>query len=152
MSRTRLSSALDAVITRAGPPAVLGYCMGGLLALALEFRPDDVRGLALFATPWDFHQPNSSTRILTAMKGPIEGAIALWGGMPVDLLQACFAAIDPGGIRPSGHWRISMPGALVCATSWRSRTGSTDEYMLAGPVAREALFGWYVENRPGRGS
>jgi polyhydroxyalkanoate synthase len=152
---TRLSSALDAVITRAGPPAVLGYCMGGLLALALGIlRPDDVRGLALFATPWDFHQPDSSqARILTAMKGPIEGAIALWGGMPVDLLQACFAAIDPGGIERKFRALADMNAGsarlrdFVALEDWLN-----DGVMLAGPVAREALFGWYVENRPGRGS
>ncbi len=123
------SRALDAVIASAGKPAVLGYCMGGLLALALAIlRPNDVTGLALFATPWDFHRPDDSqARIVTAMRQPLEAAIEAWGGMPVDLLQACFAAIDPGGIERKFRVLAEMGGATRrgCANSWRSRTGST---------------------------
>ena len=42
------------------PVHVLGYCMGGLLALALAaLRPERVKSLILMATPWDFHQPDA---------------------------------------------------------------------------------------------
>jgi polyhydroxyalkanoate synthase len=38
---------------------ILGYCMGGLLALALAtLKPAQARTLVLMATPWDFHRPN----------------------------------------------------------------------------------------------
>ena len=41
---------------RRRPIAVVGYCMGGLLALALALRRQrQVACLALLATPWDFH-------------------------------------------------------------------------------------------------
>ena len=41
---------------RAGPRPLVGYCMGGLLALALALRRTaDLGGLVLLATPWDFH-------------------------------------------------------------------------------------------------
>ena len=151
---TVAAGALDAVTRRAGKPAVLGYCMGGLLALALAIlRPRDVKGLALFATPWDFHRPDKSqARAILAMKKPIEDAIDLWGGMPVDLLQACFAAIDPGGIERKFRVLTEMQPAdrklrdFVALEDWLN-----DGVMLAGPVAREALFGWYVENRPALG-
>ena len=155
----RLSRALDAVTKRAGKPAVLGYCMGGLLALALAtLRPKDVNGLALFATPWDFHRPDDApARIVTAMEQPIEDAIAAWGGMPVDLLQACFAAIDPGGIERKFRALAEMGSGsgfasarvrdFVALEDWLN-----DGVMLAGPVARECLFGWYRENKPGKGA
>ncbi len=102
--------------------------MGGLLTLALAMlRPKDIQGLALLATPWDFLQPDDSqARIVTAMKKPIDDAIATWGGMPVDLLQACFAAIDPGGIerkfRTLAKWGRAAHGRAI---SWRSKTGLT---------------------------
>src|SRR5690606_22448786 len=53
----RLVPAIAAAAEAAGGPVVLlGYCMGGNLALAAALhRPDLVRGLALVATPWDFH-------------------------------------------------------------------------------------------------
>ena len=52
----RLDQALDAVRAITGQaPVVLGYCMGGLLALALAVRRQpDIRALGLLATPWDF--------------------------------------------------------------------------------------------------
>ena len=50
----------------------------------------------------------------------------LWGGMPVDLLQACFAAVDPGGIERKFRVLADMnPAARACAISSRSRIGST---------------------------
>ena len=50
----RLEGALEAVLTITGKcPAVLGYCMGGLLALALaQRRPRETGPLCLMATPW----------------------------------------------------------------------------------------------------
>src|SRR5262249_47045688 len=53
----RLERALDAVAGASQVrPVVVGYCMGGLLALALaQRRMADVSGLVLLATPWDFH-------------------------------------------------------------------------------------------------
>src|SRR5690606_25917063 len=53
----RLEPALDAALAASGrKPAVIGYCMGGLLALALALRrAPDIAGLACLATPWDFH-------------------------------------------------------------------------------------------------
>ncbi|HEY1719785.1 MAG TPA: alpha/beta fold hydrolase [Magnetospirillaceae bacterium] len=151
----RLSSALDVVTKRAGKPALLGYCMGGLLTLALALlRPKDVQGLALFATPWDFHQPDDSqARIVTAMKTPIEDAIKTWGGMPVDLLQACFATIDPGGIERKFRALADMGQGTARARDFVAlEDWLNDGIMLAGPVARDALFGWYIENKPALGT
>ena len=49
-------TALDAALHLTGRrPVLLGYCMGGLVACALaQTRGDDLAGLALLATPWDF--------------------------------------------------------------------------------------------------
>src|SRR5207237_4482161 len=52
-----LDGAMAKICESAGSPvAILGYCMGGLLALALALRrPADTARIALLATPWDFH-------------------------------------------------------------------------------------------------
>src|SRR6202043_2877398 len=52
-----LEAAMDAAIALTeGPVGLIGYCMGGLLALTLALRrPIDTACLALLATPWDFH-------------------------------------------------------------------------------------------------
>lgn len=151
----RLVRILEHVERRAGKPALLGYCMGGLLALALgALRPDSITGLALFATPWDFHRPDDThARLLLALRQPIEDAIATFGGVPTDMLQACFAAVDPAGIERKFRTFADLPAAsarlndFVALEDWLN-----DGITLAGPVARETLFGWYVENRPARGT
>lgn len=53
----RLDKIISHVWKKTGKQIVLaGYCMGGLLSLASALRNQDkVAGLALFATPWDFH-------------------------------------------------------------------------------------------------
>ena len=78
-------------------PTVLGYCMGGLLALALAVRrPELVRALALLATPWRFHAERAEqAKLLGVLAEPIARSYASLGEVPVDVLQALFAAQDP---------------------------------------------------------
>ena len=77
-----------------GPVVLAGYCMGGLLTLAAALRrPDLVRGLALLATPWDFH---ADGRALAPAPGRHPAAVracllAATGTLPVDALQTLFA-------------------------------------------------------------
>lgn len=152
----RLQRILDWVIAKAGGPiGVIGYCMGGNLALALtQRRLKDVAALALLATPWDFHAgvPERALQ-MHAMAGAVEGQLDLMGVMPVDSLQAMFALLDP--YRVPGKYQ-SFAGLdsgteravdFVALEDWLN-----DGVPLAAPVARECLFGWYVDNRPGRGT
>ncbi|MTJ80930.1 MAG: hypothetical protein F8N37_07935 [Telmatospirillum sp.] len=150
----RLSRALDAVLVRAGRPLLAGYCMGGLLALgAGVLRQDDVRGLALLATPWDFHQPDGDQAgILRSLRPFWQDVITLYNGLPVDVLQGLFAAIDPGGIgrkfRQFGRLKRKSVRAsdFVAVEDWLN-----DGVPLAAGVAHDCLTGWYIENRPARG-
>ena len=55
-------------------PAVMGYCMGGTLAVALAARqPRKVAKLALLAAPWDFHADKTGHAFLLSI-GPAAGA------------------------------------------------------------------------------
>lgn len=151
----RLGRVLDAVLVTAGRPVVVGYCMGGLLALALGvLRQADVRGLGLLATPWDFHAPSSRyARMLGGLHQPFEDALTLFDGLPTDLLQTLFSTIEPGGIARKfiAFGRLPALGAkardFVALEDWLN-----DGVSLVAAVARECLFDWYVENRPGRGT
>ena len=93
----RLERALNAVLDFGERPAVVGYCMGGLLATALaQRRPRDIAGLALLATPWDFHADNAAAAKRTAAAlAPFEPALDSWGELPIDAIQALFAMQDP---------------------------------------------------------
>jgi polyhydroxyalkanoate synthase subunit PhaC len=151
----RLEAAFDAGLAEAGGPiAVLGYCMGGLLALALALRRQrEIACLTLLATPWDFHAEHEArARLLrtvadwlSALHGPAES-------VPVDVLQGLFFLLEPFGaerkfVRFAG---FDADGAaarvFVALEDWIN-----DGVPLALPTARECLRRWYGENEPARG-
>ena len=151
----RLARALDAAVDLTGGKMTLaGYCMGGLLALALaRLRPGSIAGLALLATPWNFHAGDGGrARALAALVPALEPQLQLFGVLPVDSLQMLFAGLDPFGIQ-----RKFEAFAAIDPDSERARLfvaledWLNDGIPLAAPVARECLTGWYGENRPARG-
>lgn len=148
----RLLRTLDAV----GEPVDLaGYCMGGLLAVAAAaLSPDRVRRLALLAVPWDFHAPDPApARHFAALLPVLEPMLALTGGLPVDLLQLLFAALDPGGVPAKFRAFAAMPAddpraaLFVAIEDWLA-----DGVPLAAPIARETLADWYGANVPAAGT
>ncbi len=151
----RLEAALDAVCAvRDQPPLVIGYCMGGLLALALALRRQrDLAGLALLATPWDFHADQALPgRLAAAGLVPFEPCLEVLGELPVDYIQGLFAALDPHLVLRKFHAfarldpKSDRAGDFVALEDWLN-----DGVPLSAPVARECLGGWYGQNTPARG-
>lgn len=153
----RLEPAFDrARSLAAGRPLTLaGYCMGGNLALALaQRRAGEIAGLALLATPWDFHaeQPESA-RALAAFADVLMPGFRSLGAMPLDVLQGLFAGLDPllaykkfrrfAALDPNSEEAL----VFVALEDWLN-----DGVPLPWRVAEECLIGWYGENRPGRGA
>ena len=147
---------------RTVPPIVVGYCMGGLLALALALRrQEQMAGLALLATPWDFHAGEEATAgdrspcpwapQMAPLAALLEPVLSGLGVLPVDLIQALFASRDPlgaarkfrafAGLDPQG----TRARAFVALEDWLN-----DGVPLAAAVARECLVGWYGHNLPAR--
>ena len=137
------------------PPVVIGYCMGGLLALATVLRAcTPLAGLALLAVPWDFHGADDpEARRLAFAGSAFAEMLAGSGDMPVDALQTCFYALDPmltprkflafGALEPGSE----AERAFVELEDWVN-----DGVPLAAPVARECFAGWYGRNEPARGA
>jgi len=151
----RLEAALERVVELAGrKPAVVGYCMGGLLALALaQRRPDLVASLVLLATPFDFVAGREANAVMMrALAAPMGALIDAAGSVPVDMLQSMFASLDPGlaGRKFQAFARLPVRSArardFVALEDW-----ANDGVDLVGPVARECLFGWYGNNEPALG-
>ncbi len=152
----RLGGCLDAVRAahNGRPVAVVGYCMGGLLALALaQLRAGQVCGLALLATPWDFHADGGAQARLTArLMAPAFPVFEALGSVPVDTLQMIFTSLDPclalrkflafAGYEPDSE----QARAFVALEDWLN-----EGVALPVEVARACLLGWYGENLPARG-
>jgi polyhydroxyalkanoate synthase len=151
----RLSRALDAATALAGGPVVLvGYCMGGMLATALAtLRPDRVSGLALLATPWDFHADDAEGALRTAAALPLlEPSMAALGELPTDAVQALFAMLDPAlALRKFARFAALDPEGEAARGFVALEDWLNDGIPLAAPVARECLGGWYGRNEPARG-
>ena len=136
------------------PPVVVGYCMGGLLALPMVLRARVAfAGLALLAVPWDFHGGGGpEARRLAFAGSTFADMLAERGEMPVDALQTCFYALDPmltprkflafGALEPGSE----AERAFVELEDWVN-----DGVPLSAPVARECFAGWYGRNEPMRG-
>jgi len=153
----RLEPAFDAARAAAAgnPLALVGYCMGGNLALALALRRmREVAGLALLATPWDFHAERpDSARALAAFAATMMPGFRALGAMPLDVLQGFFAGLDPllaykkfrrfAALDPESDEAI----AFVALEDWLN-----DGVPLPWRVAEECMIGWYGENRPARGA
>ncbi len=151
----RLERALDHVLVQTGrKPHLIGYCMGGLLALALAVRRgEDLGALALLATPWDFHAEGAAqARLVGDNLVTLAPLMALQGELPVDVIQGLFASLDPlqvirkfiafSALAPDD------PGTLqfVAVEDWLN-----DGVPLAAEVAHECLGDWYGKNVTAKG-
>lgn len=145
----------QAVRCHGGKLAVAGYCMGGLLALALaQRRPEAVTKLALLAAPWDFHADRAEHALLLASLRPwLQPMLEFWGEMPLDMLQGLFAMLDPDlasrKFRAFAKLDAASPEAqsFVALEDWLN-----DGVPLTKKVALETLFGWYGLNQPFKGA
>ncbi|MGH7124446.1 MAG: alpha/beta fold hydrolase, partial [Stellaceae bacterium] len=152
----RLEAALEAATAAAGEPmAVMGYCMGGDLALALAARqPMRVSALALLATPWDFHAERAEqAHLMGALMPSLKAAFTVLGELPVDVLQTLFAALDPLlALRKFSRFaelgdNDPLAREFVALEDWLN-----DGVPLALPVAEAVLTEWYGENATARGT
>ncbi len=150
-----LIPALEEIKSRTGQtPRVVGYCLGGTLAIApAVLRPDLVSALALLAAPWDFHTGTEASRVLLEMSRPVlEVMLKAEGVASIDMLQALFASLDPTlvGRKFRGFADVD-PSSEHARRFVELEDWLNDGIPLAGPVAEEVFFKWYGRNAPAEG-
>jgi polyhydroxyalkanoate synthase subunit PhaC len=152
----RLDRGFAAAAQCAGAPlAMLGYCMGGLLAVAAALRQrHQVACVALLATPWDFHAaPGALARLLGLGADRPAPAGAVADAVPVEIVQSFFFLLDPflaerkfvrlARFDPNGEAARSF----VALEDWIN-----DGVPLGLALARDCIRSWYRDNEPGRGT
>ncbi len=139
----------------ASKPALVGYCMGGLLAIALAQRnSNQISSLSLLATPWDFHSGfGGNLFYLQSLRPGLEQVMSHLGNLPVDILQAMFAHLAPSSNTEKFRYFSTLKTSdqraqnFVALEDWLN-----DGVPLVAQVARECLFDWYLDNAPVAGT
>lgn len=150
-----LEPALDVAAEASGQrPVVLGYCMGGLLALALASRAAErIAGLALLATPWDFAAAAEQQPLPPPVAATmLASTVATYGHVPANMLDWSFATIHPEQVVAKyAAFGRADPGAVRSRVFVAIEDWLADGIALAGPLACECLTDWYLANRPAAG-
>jgi len=135
---------------------LLGYCMGGNLALAaaqILQGGGRLGNLTLIATPWDFHRsqpPHLAT--LTAHFMAMAPFVRHSDAVPMNIMQMFFFSLDPTlsdrKFRKFYHLDPASDQArhFVAIEAW-----ANDGAPLAPNVTRDCLINWYQQNEPGKG-
>src|SRR5437868_476392 len=77
------------------PVALIGYCLGGTMAIAAA-NLIEVERVATLAAPWNFARyPDASHRALSDMWHQSEAAAQAFDALPMEVLQAAFWSLDP---------------------------------------------------------
>lgn len=159
----RLLPALAAARRLAGRPVpVMGYCMGGTLAVGLAAqRPDEVAALVTIGAPWDFASTRGMAggcRAVLRAEGAanadrlLDGLGAAFGLVPVGFLQTVFALVNPmqAALKFQKLARLDPNGAaarhFVALEDWIA-----DGVPMSAGAAKDLLVGWQIRNRTALG-
>ena len=151
--KERLDPLLGELNASRQPLHLIGYCMGGLLALALASRNEKaLASLSLLATPWDFHQPDPliGERFLT-LAAQFESLLQKRAYLPVDAIESLFALLQPmQSFNKFVEFSELPPKSLEARHFVLCEDWLNDGVPLTASVARECLKDWYGRNLPGR--
>jgi polyhydroxyalkanoate synthase subunit PhaC len=136
------------------PVDLLGYCLGGTLAVGLAaVRSGLVRKLALMAAPWDMHGwPEDQRHGLRELWQQALPAATFTGVLPMEVMQLMFASLDTG-LMARKFQRFA--GVDMASPDARSFVGLEDwaneGAAMTLPAARQFFETWMQTGGPGTG-
>ena len=143
---------LPLIATVGAPVALVGYCLGGTMALAAAASVS-VAGLAMIASPWHFDAyPIDARHALATIWTQARPAAEALGLFPLEVLQVGFWQLDPARTI-SKFERIAMldHDSVELANFVALEDWANDGPPLSYAAARELLTGFYRDNQSGSG-
>ena len=135
------------------PPVLVGYCLGGTIALAAACATP-VAGLALIAAPWRFDGFGDAARAeIAALWQAAQPACEAIGMVPMEVLQSGFWRLDPARtIAKYEAFAAMAPGSaaarlFVAMEDW-ANAGAPLSYAAGRQLFEEFIAG----NQTGRGA
>jgi polyhydroxyalkanoate synthase len=132
------------------PLDLVGYCLGGTMALAAA-QLGPVRSVATIAAPWHFNGfPEESRDKLAALWAGAEPAAKALGVLPMEVLQSVFWSLDPARTIAKFEDFATLEGEAA-RTFVRLEDWANDGPPVAGAAAREMFEGLFQDDLPGTG-
>ena len=133
------------------PPDLVGYCLGGTMAVAAA-QLAEVRSLTLIAAPWRFaafpEDARSALARLWSAARPVTDGLGL---LPMEVLQSAFWSLDPTRTVAKFEAFAAMEGEAAC-TFVTLEDWANDGPPLAAAAARELFEHFFAADRPGAGA
>jgi|GEM_PF-195235 len=129
-----------------GPIYLMGYCMGGIFALALaQLESFYTDGLILLATPWDFQSDQAALALDEETIAAYETLILDQDVLPPVWIQTLFHMINPWHFQEKfqrfPYMSRDEKRHFIAVESWVN-----DGVPLSRHVARECLVDWPYKN------
>jgi polyhydroxyalkanoate synthase len=132
--------------------ALVGYCLGGTMAIAAANRVK-VERVATLAAPWHFAAyPDSSRAALVDLWNGVHAAADTLGRLPMEVLQAAFWALDPERtVAKFAHFAKLDPDSIEARRFVTLEDWANEGEPLPLPAARELIEDLFGADLPGSG-
>ena len=135
-----------------GTPVLIGYCLGGTMAVAAANHVRCER-VATLAAPWRFslYPADARAAIARIWEQSRDAAQAL-GALPMEVLQAAFWSLDPDRtVRKFARFAEVEPGSAQARRFVALEDWANEGDPLPFPAARELIEDLFGRDLPGRG-
>ena len=134
------------------PVALIGYCLGGTMAIAAA-NAVEVERVATIATPWHFaNYPAPSKQALADMWRHSKGAAKQLGALPMEVLQAAFWSLDPERtVRKFAEFGRLDPASADARRFLELEEWANEGEALPYPAAEELIEELFGRDLPGLG-
>jgi polyhydroxyalkanoate synthase len=135
------------------PVTLIGYCLGGTMAIAAA-NLIEVERLVTLAAPWNFARyPDASHRALQDMWHQSEAAAQALDALPMEVLQAAFWSLDPERtVRKFAEFGQLDPASDEARRFIELEEWANEGQPLPYPAAKELVEELFGNDRPGSGS
>ena len=133
-----------------GPSALVGYCLGGTMAIAAaNFVPVD--RLVTLAAPWRFAAYSEQGReSLGAMWRDTRSTAETLGALPMEVLQAAFWSLDPARtVAKFAKFAGFDPATAEARRFVQLEDWANEGEPLPYPAARELFEDFFAADQPG---
>jgi polyhydroxyalkanoate synthase subunit PhaC len=135
------------------PPALVGYCLGGTMAVAAAALAP-VRSIATIAAPWHFAGfPDEARERLHRLWQSSAPAAAALGALPMEALQSAFWSLDPARtVAKFEAFAALDPESPEAASFVALEDWANDGPPIPQAAARELFEDFLEQDSPGAGA